>query len=288
MQNVDDNVYEASVTPTLHITLTKGMLRIDCNELGFNRKNVESLCSIGQSSKNSGRQKSMYIGQKGIGFKSVFRVADVVHICSGHYSFKFDKSTPLGMLVPIWSNFPQNRLPGTTSMLLQLSDKYNTSNLIRELKSMEPPLLIFMNKLREIHVQVRDSEWTWRSALWSKPNWTRRLKRNTGAPRGSVRETVVMSNKTPLKYWVASYEVDDIPKDPRREGCDASKVLVGFPIEDRIEEGNDTARQLVFAFLPVGDYGFKVSLCYSSHGHVLTTLVHDPSRLPACCQSRKP
>jgi hypothetical protein len=83
MQNVDDNTYTASVRPTLDITLTKGILRIDCNELGFNRKNVESLCSIGQSSKNHGHQKNMSIGQKSIGSKSVFRVADVAHICSG-------------------------------------------------------------------------------------------------------------------------------------------------------------------------------------------------------------
>jgi hypothetical protein len=42
------------------------------NERGFSAANVRALCDVGRSTKGSGGLG--YIGQKGIGFKSVFRV----------------------------------------------------------------------------------------------------------------------------------------------------------------------------------------------------------------------
>ncbi|CAN9390393.1 unnamed protein product [Alternaria alternata] len=113
-------------------------LRIDCNEIGFGKSNVEAICKIGRSTKASLGNTTRYIGEKGIGFKSVFKVADVVSISSGHYSFKFDKKETLGMIAPIWDEFPDFRLPNNTSVLLQLSADYDTGELEDELKSLTP------------------------------------------------------------------------------------------------------------------------------------------------------
>ncbi|EON68586.1 hypothetical protein W97_07844 [Coniosporium apollinis CBS 100218] len=114
-----------------------------------------------------------------------------------------------------------------------------------------------MNKLREINIQIQDSEWSWRSALWSRPDWAKRLRRDSGARIGAVHQITVTCGKAASKYWVASHQVKYLPKDPKREGCDRSEVLVGFPIDDSREMANEAARQLVYAFLPVGDFGFK-------------------------------
>lgn len=43
------------------------------NEQGFSVENIKALCDIGNSTKK--RSGAGYIGHKGIGFKSVFRVA---------------------------------------------------------------------------------------------------------------------------------------------------------------------------------------------------------------------
>ena len=66
-------------------------LRVDCNEVRFDKANVEALCRIGASTKKEKERTKGYIGEKGIGFKSIFKVADTVHISSMGYEFKFDR-----------------------------------------------------------------------------------------------------------------------------------------------------------------------------------------------------
>ena len=92
LQNADDNVYKDSTTPIMKITYWNGSLRFDTNEIGFSRADVEAICSIARSLKNESQQEGRRIGEKGIGFKAVFRVADEVldrkstRLNSSHYS----------------------------------------------------------------------------------------------------------------------------------------------------------------------------------------------------------
>ncbi|KXS97811.1 hypothetical protein AC578_10548 [Pseudocercospora eumusae] len=53
-----------------------------------------SIHVIGHSTKQTppSQLKKGYIGEKGIGFKAVFKAADVVYISSGNFNFKFDKN----------------------------------------------------------------------------------------------------------------------------------------------------------------------------------------------------
>lgn len=102
VQNADDNEYAEGVAPTLAFRLMPGELVAFNNELGFLEKNVRALCSAGESSK---KNKVGYIGEKGIGFKSVFKVTDSPEIHSNGYHFKFDITNPedsLGYVVPHW------------------------------------------------------------------------------------------------------------------------------------------------------------------------------------------
>ena len=112
VQNADDNAYNADCTPALHIEYEDGLLLVRCNEVGFSRQNVEAICAIGRSSKGGRDHRTDMqhrIGEKGVGFKSVFKIADVVWIKSGYYSFKLDKSQPLGMITPLREQFPKPR-----------------------------------------------------------------------------------------------------------------------------------------------------------------------------------
>lgn len=65
-----------------------------------------ALCHIGNSTKKPIDQRKGFIGERGIGFKSVFKVADIVHISSSAYSFGFDRSKPLGMISPMTESSP--------------------------------------------------------------------------------------------------------------------------------------------------------------------------------------
>ena len=90
LQNANDNSFTSS-NPSLKFTYKPSSLRVDCNETGFLLENVEALCTIRKSTKKSCDSANGFTREKGIGFKSVFRSADVVWIFSYPYSFKFDK-----------------------------------------------------------------------------------------------------------------------------------------------------------------------------------------------------
>lgn len=72
MQNADDNIYPENVEPTLTFILQDSGIVVLNNEQGFSTENIRALCDIGNSTKKG--SNAGYIGQKGIGFKSVFRV----------------------------------------------------------------------------------------------------------------------------------------------------------------------------------------------------------------------
>ena len=71
-------------------------------QVGFSRKNIAALCDMGGSTKES---KVGFIGQKGIGFRSVFRVTNKPSVHSSGYHIAFDLSAPEGKLnyiLPTW------------------------------------------------------------------------------------------------------------------------------------------------------------------------------------------
>lgn len=72
VQNADDNDYPENVEPTLTFILQESGIIVLNNEQGFSAKNIRALCDVGNSTKKG--SNAGYIGQKGIGFKSVFRV----------------------------------------------------------------------------------------------------------------------------------------------------------------------------------------------------------------------
>lgn len=72
-QNAEDNQYAEGVSPALEFIVTSkditatgapATLLIFNNEKGFSPKNIESICSVGRSTKK-GNRRSGYIGEKG-------------------------------------------------------------------------------------------------------------------------------------------------------------------------------------------------------------------------------
>lgn len=87
--------------PSLKFILASNCVVVLNNECGFSEENIRAICDVGKSTKDA--HKSGYIGQKGIGFKSVFRVSDTPEIHSSGFHIKFDtKSGPIGYILPHW------------------------------------------------------------------------------------------------------------------------------------------------------------------------------------------
>jgi hypothetical protein len=102
IQNADDNAYGGEVRPALLFIVDPSSITVLNNEVGFSADNIRALCNVGDSTKS---QKKGYTGQKGIGFKSVFRVTDKPSVHSGGYHIAFDMSAPHGKLnfiLPTW------------------------------------------------------------------------------------------------------------------------------------------------------------------------------------------
>ena len=108
IQNADDNSYGnggrgfSNVTPpSLKFVVGERAILVLNNELGFTESNVRAICDVGRSTK--GAHRAGYIGKKGIGFKSVFRVTDTPAIHSNGYHIQFDASSDaIGYILPHW------------------------------------------------------------------------------------------------------------------------------------------------------------------------------------------
>ncbi|KAF2797554.1 hypothetical protein K505DRAFT_298205 [Melanomma pulvis-pyrius CBS 109.77] len=225
------------------ISYGAGRLRIDYNEIGFTKGDVEALCRVGRSTKSkSGNQ----IGEKGIGFKSVFKIADVVSISSGYYSFKFDKRTSnLGMITPEWEEFPEPH-SRFTSIMLQISKDYDQEELIQEMKTMDPRYLMFLKRLQKIYIVISKPD---------VPVWKTTLSRAEEKENDGRHRITLGHGDRQMPYLVCKHIAKSLPPEPKRNRGSESPILLAFPITNTQEAIIEP--QQVYAFLPIRDYGFK-------------------------------
>lgn len=221
-------------------------MRIDCNEVGFDASNVSAICSISESTKSGKTSDGEFIGEKGIGFKSVFKAADVVWIASNEYTFKFDRTRPLGVITPIWEDFPDKTTEGETSICLQLSPTYDEETLVKELVDFDTNLLIFLRRIKEVGIEINRAD----TQLW------RKQIRKTQSEQDSDRIVTLQADSETLKYLIRTHVVDDLPKEPKRPDWTHTKVLLAFPVPESPEKPL-LKPQKVYAFLPVRNYGFR-------------------------------
>ncbi|KAH7129049.1 hypothetical protein EDB81DRAFT_860037 [Dactylonectria macrodidyma] len=250
IQNADDNTYNVD-EPTLCISYSPGKVRIDCNERGFEKKHIEAICRICMSTKGGQNKSSGFVGEKGIGFKAVFKVASTVYINSGHYSFKFDRDAHLGMIAPVWHEFPERKKKGWTSILLKLSDNCNQQAIIDELQSYDPRILLFLRRLRKLSLRVDNG-------FLSPSNFKTVLSRGDRPPTNPAMMTL-KKDRAESNYFVWRHQVNDLPMEERRPGITSSEIVIAFPLsKDKTEPLVE--RQSVYAFLPIRDYGFNFLL----------------------------
>ena len=93
LQNADDCIYPRERTPSFKLYQRGNSIFTEYNEAGFTRANIRSITAIGESTKNR-LLNGDAIGEKGVGFKSVFRKASKVKIDSGEYHFSLEAEEP--------------------------------------------------------------------------------------------------------------------------------------------------------------------------------------------------
>ncbi|KAH8819773.1 hypothetical protein F5884DRAFT_849076 [Xylogone sp. PMI_703] len=223
IQNADDNTYQSSC-PTLNFTYKPGSLRIDCNETGFTAANVEAICAISQSTNANKTSYGKCIGEKGIGFKSVFKIADV-------------------------EEFPEETQTGWTSIYLQLSRDYDEETLIQALLTFDTNFLVFLKKIKEINIEVnRHNEQVWKKGI-----------RKSEDLRGEDQVIILHEGEVSLPYLIKTHVIKDLPKEKKRLNWSQTKILLAFPAVEKHKQPK-LVTQNVYAFLPIRNYGMKFLL----------------------------
>ncbi|KAI3440828.1 uncharacterized protein J3R85_003060 [Psidium guajava] len=261
VQNADDNLYLENVEPTLTFILRDSGIIILNNERGFSAENIRALCDVGNSTKKGSR--AGYIGQKGIGFKSVFRVTDAPEIHSNGFHVKFDITEgQIGFVLPtlipacnvdLFSRLvssDSDQMNGScwnTCIVLPFRSKLSEGSAMKSILTMfsdlHPSLLLFLHRLQCIK---------FRNML----NDSLIIMRKEVLGDNIVK---VSHGKDKMTWLVVSRKLQS---DFIRRDVQITEIAMAFTLQ----EGDCgyyipfLAQQPVFAFLPLRTYGLKFIL----------------------------
>ncbi|KAL4881114.1 hypothetical protein BJY04DRAFT_218629 [Aspergillus karnatakaensis] len=248
IQNAEDNRYSQAISaqeePFLHFTLHEDRITVDSNEDGFTEADVRAICSIHHSSK---KQTGGYIGHKGIGFKSVFKIASKVTIQSGSFCFSFNHrqgESGMGMITPY--NEEHDTLPAgvRTRITLHLINPTDFEARANELKEVPDTLLLFLRKLRKLAFE---------SIPHSIATSYERLEEFSGHRVTLIKKTNGEQHKR--AYLFERSTLSNLPEHPSRPGSNDGEVILAFPIDD--DSHPLIQPQYVYSFLPMRHEGFN-------------------------------
>ncbi|KAK4433814.1 protein NO VEIN [Sesamum alatum] len=261
VQNADDNIYPGDVEPTLIFILhEKGIIVLN-NEQGFSANNIRALCDVGNSTKKG--HNAGYIGKKGIGFKSVFRVTDAPEIHSNGFHIKFDITEGqigfvLPTVVPPCDIDLYTRLASAdagsmdqncwkTCIVLpfrsNLSEGFALNNILSMFTDLHPSLLLFLHRLRCIKFKniLDDSLIVMRKEV-----------------QGDGLVEVALGNEK-MTWFVVSQK---LKANVIRSDVQTTEISIAFTLQEKGDGGYVPIldQQPVFAFLPLRTYGLKFIL----------------------------
>ncbi|XP_077594792.1 uncharacterized protein LOC144211423 isoform X2 [Stigmatopora nigra] len=247
IQNADDNSYPSDVVPSLDFVIERDCITILNNETGFEEANIRAICDVGRSTK--GKHKYGYIGQKGIGFKSVFKVTDRPEIHSNGFHLFFDKNCgPMGYILPHWKDDERQNLllndqflhsGCTTKLRLPLrSESRQTQNLFHDV---HPSLLLFLHRLRSITIQNQAEN------------------RHVTMKRKDLAHNVIeVEHSDGTERWLVIKK----PLQPKKlsENVDSTELALAFQlscVNSESDIAGQPQKQPVFAYLPLRSFGFR-------------------------------
>ncbi|GJM95690.1 hypothetical protein PR202_ga12461 [Eleusine coracana subsp. coracana] len=276
IKNVEDNEYPLDVAPALEFVITKkditatgadSTLLVFNNERGFSSANIESICRIGKSTKKGNRHLG-YIGEKGIGFKSVFLVSSQPHIFSSGYQIKFNEKSSadcIGYIVPQWIDGKpdiediqaiyggSNILPTTIIILPLKTDKILAVK--KELSTTHPEILLFLSKIRQLPVRELNNDpkasKISQISISSEVNYTTRkdIDAESYTLHLAMQEDGKGKEEECSYYmWKQKFVVKPECRIQKRMEVDQWVITLAFPHGQRLSRGAQSPG--VYAFLP--------------------------------------
>ncbi|KAF7182145.1 hypothetical protein CNMCM7691_001533 [Aspergillus felis] len=248
IQNAEDNYYGHAASqaeePFLQFTLHQDHITVDSNEDGFTENDVRAICSIHRSSK---KQKGGYIGHKGIGFKSVFKVAYKVSVQSGPFCFFFEHrqgESGLGMVTP-FNEKPRELPPGVkTRITLFLREGGDFERRASELGEIPDTMLLFLRKLQKLTIEI--------PSLQSQISF----RRHEDLSKHLVTLTKETNGEQQRKFYhLEKTTLSNLPQHPSRPGQPEVDLILAFPVKEDFSPLIEA--QYVYSFLPMRHEGFN-------------------------------
>ena len=264
IQNAEDNLYSNATNlnekPFLSFKIHSDRIIIESNEDGFDERNVRAICSTGESTKANSEG---YIGEKGIGFKSVFKIARKVHIQSEPFSFSFEHSRDneddgLGMVTPMTERFEKLPAKIRTRMTLTLLGDIDFQRLRSDFNDVPDTLLLFLRKLEELKIDIHPPGDAATSVTYSKQEHSQDGLHVVDLAKLSQVGTAAQNSQQ--KYYVTKKELVNLPsnaarRDKNGNNINHATVVLAFPVDK--DDHPVLGEQHVFAFLPLRQAGFK-------------------------------
>ncbi|ONK58565.1 uncharacterized protein A4U43_C09F14380 [Asparagus officinalis] len=277
IQNAEDNEYPAGTPPSLEFLITSkdlaatgasATLLVFNNEKGFSPANIESICRVGKSTKKGCRNRG-YIGEKGIGFKSVFLVSSQPHVFSNGYQIRFNEEPcpecNIGYIVPEWvednlmlSNIkqvygPSTKLPTTTIILPLKVGK--VAAVKQQLSKMHPEILLFLSKIKQLAVREEndDPRLNTVSQISISSETDVEMRKNVDA-ESYTRHLAAQENgkgeeeECSYYMWKQTFPVKSDCRVKKRMEVDEWVIILAFPWGQRLNRGLTTPG--IYSFLP--------------------------------------
>lgn len=252
---MEDCEFNHTDRPSIKFQVNPTEIVVESNQDGFIERDVSGICRTGRSWK---RGMPGYVGDKGIGFKSVFGVASRVDIQSNAFSFFFvynggdSTDEKLGIITPIVGNHPiePSQRP-LTRMKLTLDGKTSYDALVADFTANLNNLLLFLSNLKDISFEI------------FYPDQARTITTTYGISEEDGTKCITMRSRALVaprewRYLVVRTPLLGLPSDPARPGTNECEGVLAFPVAADGSPGTRTEHD-IYAFLPVCTVGFNVS-----------------------------
>ncbi len=195
VQNADDCIFEEGVTPSFEAELYDNMIIIHHNEVGMTKANIIAISSAGESDKDPAQ-----IGEKGIGFKTIFAKCERVDVVSGRYSFSLvDGGFHIAKFTPpdedeykngttMWLYFKEGADISVETLYEEICEKYGINGDKNMLFGFCP--VMFTKNLRSISVKCGNRQFS----VSTEKTYTALPREKHGNNNGSVAVKVTVKN----------------------------------------------------------------------------------------------
>jgi len=182
IQNADDKGFQIAkktgIDPYIKFTINPNSIVVDSSQDDFSVDDVDSICDVNNSKKKSNVD---LIGEKGMGFKSVFKVAWKVQIQSGPFSFYFrcrPEDPKWMMAVPIYEDSTLPEDSTVTRITLHLHENISMQDILGNFDQLPFKSLLFLRNLKKIHTVDNWSAMPQKICTWITNRGDKEKKRN--------------------------------------------------------------------------------------------------------------